>query len=154
AGGRGFAKADLGEIADNVPGGTEDHPLAGQIMGSDPREMAAAAIKMIEQGARSDRTYPELAYEDGKFPDPRQHLRLPGGFQVGKGVEVSRCQGVKGAATLDTSTSRHLDTSFEVIDVNLACPVKKIKSKARGGHWLAEPQGAIRILEAVREAVP
>ncbi len=52
---------------------------------------------------------------------------------------------------LDTSLS---DTSFEVIDVNLACPVKKIKSKARGGHWLAEPDGAIRILEAVREAVP
>lgn len=149
AGGRGFAKADLGEIADNVPGGAEDHPLAGQIMGSDPREMAAAAIKMIEQGARSDRAYRELAYQDGKFPDPSQHLRLPGGFQVGPGGEVSR----------DRASSAHFDAaprsaSFEVIDVNLACPVKKIKSKARGGHWLAEPEGAIRILEAVREAVP
>jgi len=38
--------------------------------------------------------------------------------------------------------------------VNLACPVKKIASKARGGHWLAEPEGAIRMLEAVREALP
>lgn len=44
--------------------------------------------------------------------------------------------------------------SFAAIDVNLACPVKKIASKARGGHWLAEPEGAIRILEAVREALP
>jgi tRNA-dihydrouridine synthase B len=44
--------------------------------------------------------------------------------------------------------------TFEVIDVNLACPVKKIDRKARGGHWLAEPRGAIAILEAVREAVP
>ncbi len=88
AGGRGFAKADLGEIADNVPGGAEDHPLAGQIMGSDPREMAAAAIKMIEQGSRSDRAYREIAYEDGKFPEPGEHLRLPG--------------------HLDTSTPRHL----------------------------------------------
>jgi len=160
AGGRGFVKADLGEIADNVPGGVEDHPLAGQIMGSDPREMAAAAIKMIEQGKRSDRAYREMAYEDGKFPDRGQHSRLP----AGEGVEVSRCRGFKGdtksrvgdvaGLSLDTSTPRHLDTSFEVIDVNLACPVKKIKSKARGGHWLAEPEGAIRILEAVREAVP
>jgi tRNA-dihydrouridine synthase len=44
--------------------------------------------------------------------------------------------------------------AFETIDVNLACPVKKIKSKARGGHWLAEPDGAIEILEAVRAMVP
>ena len=33
-GGRGFVKADLGDLADNVPGGDEDLPLAGQIMGS------------------------------------------------------------------------------------------------------------------------
>jgi len=46
------------------------------------------------------------------------------------------------------------DLSFAAIDVNLACPVKKIASKARGGHWLAEPEGAIRMLEAVREALP
>ena len=31
--------------------------------------------------------------------------------------------------------------------------MKKIRSKARGGHWLAEPEGAIVILRA-REAVP
>ena len=150
AGGRGFAKADLGEIADNVPGGAEDHPLAGQIMGSDPREMAASAVKMIEQGQRSDRAYRELAYEDGKFPDPEQHLRLPGGFQVGRGLSV----GGKKAGASGPLVPPQRFASFEVIDVNLACPVKKIKSKARGGHWLAEPEGAIRILEAVREAVP
>lgn len=154
AGGRGFAKADLGEIEGNVPGGAEDHPLAGQIMGSDPREMAASAIKMIEQGQRSDRAYRELAYEDGKFPDPEQHLRLPGGFQVGRGLNVGGkgAGGVRGVPGPLVAPQRF--ASFEVIDVNLACPVKKIKSKARGGHWLAEPQGAIRILEAVREAVP
>lgn len=57
AGGRGFAKADLGDIADNVPGGEEDHPLACQIMGSDPREMAAACLKAAEQGSRGDKHY-------------------------------------------------------------------------------------------------
>ena len=46
------------------------------------------------------------------------------------------------------------DRTFATIDVNLACPVKKIDRKARGGHWLAEPEGAIQIMEAVREAVP
>src|SRR5262245_15331679 len=61
AGGRGFDKADLGELHDNIPGGEEDHPLAGQIMGSDPREMAAAALKMVEQKTRSDREYRSLA---------------------------------------------------------------------------------------------
>lgn len=119
AGGRGFDKADLGELHDNIPGGEEDHPLAGQIMGSDPREMAAAALKMVEQRARSDKEYRKLAYDT---------QAAPGGSAPASG--------------------------FEVIDVNLACPVKKIERKARGGHWLAEPQGAIAILEAVREAVP
>ncbi|MBX3380698.1 MAG: tRNA-dihydrouridine synthase family protein [Phycisphaeraceae bacterium] len=146
AGGRGFAKADLGEIADNVPGGEEDHPLAGQIMGSDPREMAAAAIKMIEQGQRSDRAYREMAYEDGRFPDPARHQQMP------DAVRGDHADSAVSALSLHHTAPSSL--SFEVIDVNLACPVKKIKSKARGGHWLAEPEGAIRILEAVREAVP
>lgn len=120
AGGRGFAKADLGALEDNVPHGADDHPLAGQIMGSDPDTMAAAALKMIEQGARADREYRILAESrdvtsDGATRAPR---------------------------------------SFEVIDVNLACPVKKIERKARGGHWLREPRGAIDILRAVRDALP
>jgi hypothetical protein len=32
---------------------------------------------------------------------------------------------------------------YDVIDVNLACPVKKIRKKARGGHLLQEPGDAI-----------
>src|SRR4051812_38027809 len=85
AGGRGFAKADLGEIEDNVPGGEEDYPLAGQIMGSDPREMAAAAVKMVEQGARAEREYRALAYNGRQGPPPGPaHLRLPGGEQIGR----------------------------------------------------------------------
>jgi len=99
AGGKGFAKADLGELHDNIPGGVEDHPLAGQIMGSEPDEMARAAEKMVSWNER------------------------------------------RGAG-------------FQTIDVNLACPVKKIRRKARGGHWLAEPEGALEILKAVREGVP
>jgi tRNA-dihydrouridine synthase B len=121
-GGKGFAKADLGEIHDNVPGGDEDHPLIGQIMGSDPSEMAAAAIKMIEQGQRlSNKAYRKLAESD--------------------------------ASQLHADEDSITD-SFAAIDVNLACPVKKISKKSRGGHWLREPKGAIEILQAVRDAVP
>ncbi len=172
AGGRGFAKADLGELHDNVPGGEEDHPLAGQLMGSEPREMAAAALKLVEQGGRADRKYRRLAYNGALAPGVEQHLRLPGGEQIGRG-KWSKGQMAKGPDTEHQSSrtaeqrmgaqeggGRALacascsEVSFAAIDVNLACPVKKIASKARGGHWLAEPEGAIRILEAVREALP
>lgn len=144
AGGRGFDKADLGELHDNIPGGEEDHPLAGQIMGSDPREMAAGALKMVEQKARSDREYRALVggekWQSGKVAEWQSRSSTTPG---------------PGSPTLPLGHSATLPlSSFEVIDVNLACPVKKIERKARGGHWLAEPNGAIAILEAVREAVP
>jgi tRNA-dihydrouridine synthase len=188
AGGRGFAKADLGELHENVPGGPEDHPLACQIMGSDPAEMAAAALKAAEQGARGDKHYRRLAYHGRLSPDLSAPLRLPGGEQLdpaegladGVGCEDETCETlideineVESAEVAEWGSSevknerrdlhhygtaplRHSATSshFETIDVNLACPVKKIKAKARGGHWLAEPDGAIEILEAVRAAVP
>jgi tRNA-dihydrouridine synthase B len=163
AGGRGFVKADLGELEDNVPGGDEDHPLAGQIMGSDPAEMAAAALKMVEQGARADREYRKLAYQtEGVHPTTHasRHLRLPGGIQIGR-VELHPDQDPRDTSPSHRALEPHArpapvapNRTFEVIDVNLACPVKKIDRKARGGHWLAEPDGAVAILQAVRDAAP
>jgi tRNA-dihydrouridine synthase len=41
----------------------------------------------------------------------------------------------------------------DVVDVNLACPVKKISANNRGGHFLAHPDEAINILRAVVEVV-
>lgn len=46
------------------------------------------------------------------------------------------------------------DAGYDVIDINLACPVKKIRNKARGGHLLSDEQTAIDILRAVRDALP
>ncbi|MEO1718127.1 MAG: tRNA-dihydrouridine synthase, partial [Planctomycetota bacterium] len=163
AGGRGFAKADLGEIYDNVPGGDEDHPLVGQIMGSEPAEMAAAALKIIEQGERSERDYRDMAYEDVTQHKVRKSIQTSSPVADGGGAERQRGGG--GASPKTNPLSRcatappsakgeHASNTFAAIDVNLACPVKKIAKKARGGHWLAAPEGAIRILEAVREAVP
>jgi len=71
----------------------EDHPIAGQIIGSEPAQMAAAAQILAARG-------------------------------------------------------------YDVIDLNFACPVKKVKNKARGGHMLQDPARGIAILQAVRDAVP
>lgn len=181
AGGRGFDKADLGELHDNIPGGNEDHPLACQIMGSEPAEMAAAAIKAMEQRKRSDKAYRLMAYRNDGVTQSRsdevkgkQILRAPGGEVVGEfdptegladGFQDS-CDPLDHEVAADAfaleqsesaAASGHAGTSglaFQAIDVNLACPVKKIEKKSRGGHWLTDPKGAIRLLEAVREAVP
>ncbi len=102
SGGKGRTKEDpdrlaegcgTGDPAENRAAGLDDHPIAGQIMGTDPDEMARAASLLAEM-------------------------------------------------------------NYEVIDVNFACPVKKVKRRNRGGHFLTAPDEAIEILRAVRDAVP
>ncbi len=159
-GGRGFDKADLAKrdeelLAENLPCGREDHPLTGQIIGSDPDEMAAGALKMIEQGKRPPREYREMAYGAGELP-----VYVDTRWRTGAGSGKDGEAVARGSAHFAThprnlpAAAGHSATSFSVIDVNLACPVKKIDRKARGGHWLTEPAGAIEILRAVRSAVP
>lgn len=46
-----------------------------------------------------------------------------------------------------------LDQGYDVIDVNLACPVKKVRELCRGGHLLTRPDIARDILAAVRDEV-
>jgi nifR3 family TIM-barrel protein len=82
-----------GDPAENRAAGLDDHPIAGQVMGTAPDEMA--------EGAR-------ILHRFG----------------------------------------------YDVIDVNLACPVKKVRKRNRGGHFLTAPADAIAVLRAVREAVP
>jgi nifR3 family TIM-barrel protein len=71
----------------------EDHPIAGQVMGSEPETMTRAALILHNFG-------------------------------------------------------------YDVIDLNFACPVKKIKNKARGGHMLLDVARGVSILKAVRDALP
>jgi nifR3 family TIM-barrel protein len=71
----------------------EDHPVAGQIIGSEPETMSRAA-----------------------------------------GILAS--------------------AKYDVIDLNFACPVKKIKNKARGGHMLFDVDRAISVMRAVRNRLP
>ena len=82
-GGKGLEAAELDDL---------DHPIAGQLMGSHPQDIAAGARVLVGLG-------------------------------------------------------------YDVIDVNLACPVKKIKKKCRGGHLLSVPEEAIAILDATKQAV-
>lgn len=198
-GGHGFDKADLELLVDALPSGIEDQPLSGQIIGSDPDEMAAGALKMIEQAARSDKDYRAMAYGDGGMPtstDPRWKGHTTGKdeaaatsptptptadaaceddctpeallalaneqppetydpravFAGGVAKKSASATTKQTAPTSPVTATKGL--AYATIDVNLACPVKKIDSKSRGGHWLRHPQGAIEILKAVRDAVP
>jgi len=99
-GGKGRRKEDpdllaeeAGEIEGNKAASLDDHPIAGQVIGTNPEEMAKGA-----------------------------------GILVGMG--------------------------YDVIDVNLACPVKKVRRRNRGGHFLDAPCQAQEVLSAVRETVP
>src|SRR3954452_22247037 len=71
----------------------EDHPVAGQIIGSEPDTMTKAASQLQQAG-------------------------------------------------------------YDVIDLNFACPVKKIKNKSRGGHMLMDVPRALSILKSVRDTLP
>src|SRR3954452_13821617 len=57
-------------------------------------------------------------------------------------------------ASMSRSASLLQQAGYDVIDLNFACPVKKIKNKARGGHMLMDVPRAVSILRAVREALP
>jgi len=70
----------------------EDHPLAGQIIGNDPRVMAQAAAVLCQMG-------------------------------------------------------------FDVVDLNFACPVRRVITRRRGGHLMRHPQQAIEIIRAVAAVV-
>ncbi|MGI9013767.1 MAG: tRNA dihydrouridine synthase [Phycisphaerales bacterium] len=102
SGGKGRTREDpdllaeecgTGDPQENRAAGLDDHPIAGQIMGTDPDEMAEGAAMLVDMG-------------------------------------------------------------YDAIDVNFACPVKKIRKRHRGGHFLAEPDAAVAVLQAVRDAVP
>ena len=43
---------------------------------------------------------------------------------------------------------------FDVIDLNFACPVKKVLGRCRGGFLLSDPPTALSIVARVRDALP
>jgi tRNA-dihydrouridine synthase B len=85
---------------------------------------------------------PLLANEGGGCPGRLHDHPIAGQIMGTTPDEMSR-----GAAIL-------LAMNYDVIDVNLACPVKKMRKANRGGHCLTDPVQSIAILRAVRETVP
>ena len=61
------------------------------------------------------------------------------------GAEPDRCA---------AAAVRLVEAGFDVIEVNLACPVKKVLGRCRGGYLLSQPATALAILRRVRDAVP
>ena len=47
-----------------------------------------------------------------------------------------------------------VDAGFDVIDLNFACPVKKVLGRCRGGFLLSDPETALSIVGRVRDALP
>jgi len=46
-----------------------------------------------------------------------------------------------------------VEAGFDWIDVNFACPVRKVLSKRRGGYWLSQPGQALDVLARLRDAL-
>ena len=46
------------------------------------------------------------------------------------------------------------EADYDVIDLNFACPVKKVLARGRGGDLMRHPDIALEIVKAVRDAVP
>ncbi len=49
---------------------------------------------------------------------------------------------------------RLVELGFDLVDLNFACPVKKVVGKSRGGYLVSDPDRAIEIAKRVREALP
>jgi tRNA-dihydrouridine synthase B len=47
-----------------------------------------------------------------------------------------------------------VEAGFDVIDLNFACPVKKVLGRCRGGYLLTAPATALEIVARVRDALP
>ena len=49
---------------------------------------------------------------------------------------------------------RLVDEGFDLIDLNFACPVKKVLGRQRGGYLMSDPKSALDIVSAVRQHIP
>ena len=52
------------------------------------------------------------------------------------------------------AAKRLVEFGFDVIDLNFACPVKKVLGRCRGGYLMTDPQAALEIVDRVRESIP
>jgi nifR3 family TIM-barrel protein len=53
-----------------------------------------------------------------------------------------------------SAAKRLVEFGFDLIDLNFACPVKKVLGRCRGGYLMTDPPTALEIVSRVREAIP
>ncbi|MCL2303968.1 MAG: tRNA-dihydrouridine synthase family protein [Planctomycetaceae bacterium] len=56
--------------------------------------------------------------------------------------------------TFVSAALKLVDAGFDLIDLNFACPVKKVLGRSRGGYLMSDPQNAAKIVQRVRQALP
>ena len=52
------------------------------------------------------------------------------------------------------AAGRLVEAGFDLIDLNFACPVKKVLGRLRGGYFMSDPDSALVIIEKVRQFLP
>ena len=52
------------------------------------------------------------------------------------------------------AAKRLVGEGFDLIDLNFACPVKKVLGRGRGGFLMSNPKTTLEIIEKVREGIP
>ena len=52
------------------------------------------------------------------------------------------------------AAQRLVGEGFDLIDLNFACPVKKVLGRHRGGYLMSDPKAALDIVQAVRQNIP
>ena len=65
---------------------------------------------------------------------------------------AAQIMGVR-AESMVTAARHVVAMGCDVVDLNFACPVRKVIGRRRGGHMMRAPETAIEILQAVRSAV-
>ncbi|MDR1960172.1 MAG: tRNA-dihydrouridine synthase family protein [Planctomycetaceae bacterium] len=53
-----------------------------------------------------------------------------------------------------SAAKKMVETGFDLIDLNFACPVKKVLGRGRGGFFMSKPAEAVEIIDRVRSALP
>ncbi len=106
-------------------------------------------VTLINGGKGRSREDPDLLREECGTGDLEENLAAGGHDHPLAGQIMGTSP-----ETMARAAELLVDMKYDVIDLNLACPVKKIRKRHRGGHLLTAPDQAIAILEAVREVVP
>ncbi|MDR0327615.1 MAG: tRNA-dihydrouridine synthase family protein [Planctomycetaceae bacterium] len=52
------------------------------------------------------------------------------------------------------AAQRLVGEGFDLIDLNFACPVKKVLGRHRGGYLMSDPRSALDMVSAVRQNIP